>query len=157
MINYERGYTLMEILISIAVLLILVGLGVINYHSVGSKNELNSSGQEIVSILRLAQSKTLGSKKESQYGVYFSTSSDPHRYILFQGPDYVSRATSSDVIYELSEELEFYKINLGGDHQVVFEYLTGNPEQNGEIGLRLKDSSKTKLIKVKESGQLISE
>lgn len=148
----KNAFTLIELLVVIGILVILAAIGIAGYSSLQGKSELNSSAEEVVTILRLAQSKTLNSKKSSQYGVYFATSSKPHRYVLFKGSDYQTRASSSDMEYKLPDRVEFYGIDLGGEKQVVFERLSGSTEK-GEIGLRLEeDSSQTKLIQIKKTG-----
>ena len=149
-----KGFTLIEILIVIGILLILIIIAFPIFRFFGAERDLDNSTEEIISTLRFAQSQTLASEGADQWGIYFSTSSVPHKYILFQGENYASRVTSSDKTYTLPESVEIYDINLiTGESEVIFNRLIGSTGQPGNISLRLKaDPVKTKTIYIENSG-----
>lgn len=156
--NYElrngedKSFALIEILVVVGVLVILLAISVPAFKIFHKESDLNNSAEEIINALRLAQSKALASQEASQYGVYFSTTTLPQQYILFKGVSYETRATSSDVIYNLPESLEIYQSDFD---EAVFEKITGKTIQSGKVYLRLKDNpSKTKSIYVEKSGQI---
>lgn len=149
------GATFIELLVVISVLIILIAMSgqVFVFFQKGST--LNNTTQEIISILRLAQNKTLASEKADQYGVYFNTSIDPHEYIIFKGSDFTSRDISFDKIYTIPKALEIYNINLASGNEVVFDRLTGITNQPGDISIRIKDDlTKSRTIYVEGSGQV---
>jgi len=149
-----KSFTLVELLVIIGILVILTAVAVPAFRFFEKESDLNNSAEEIINNLRLAQNKTLASEKASQWGVYFSTSTDPHQYILFQGSNYQSRATSSDEVHKLTKRIEIYEINLAGQ-EVVFNRITGTTPQSGQVSLRLKtDSTKTRTIYIENSGQV---
>lgn len=152
-LNRNRGFTLIELVLVIAILSILAGIFITSFISAQKRSELDNSSQQIIAILKLAQNKTLASEQNSQYGVSFNTAASPHQYILFKGVNYVSRETSYDQVYSLPKTLGFFGVSLDGGSEVVFEKLTGTAKQSGNITLRLKtDISQSKTIYISNSG-----
>lgn len=150
-----KSFTLIEILIVIGILAILVVMALPAFHSFRTEADLSDSVDKIINILRLAQSKTLASEGASQWGIYFSTSTFPHQYTLFQGASYASRVTSSDEIYSFPESVEIYDIDLTGEPEVIFDRLIGSTSQLGSLSLRLKtDPTKNQTIYIENSGQV---
>lgn len=152
--NKQEGVTFIELLVIIAILVVLLAVAVPAIYLFQRESDLNDKAEEIMNILRLAQNKTLASEGASQWGVYFSSSTVPHQYTLFQGEAYSARTTSSDEIYKLSKRVEFAKIELAGG-EVVFNQIIGTTDQSGEISIRLKSApSKTRTIYIEDSGVL---
>jgi type II secretory pathway pseudopilin PulG len=149
-----KSFTLIEILIVIGILIILITIFFPTFRSFRTESNLNNSVEQIINTLRLVQGKTLASDGASQWGIYFSTSTIPHQYTLFQGADYASRIASSDEIYNLPESVEIYDINLAAGAEVVFDRLIGSTDQFGDLSLRLKtDPTKNQTIYIENSGQ----
>jgi Tfp pilus assembly protein FimT len=151
----NSGFTLVELLIILGILIITT-TAVPAYRNFQKESDLINSAEEIINILRVAQSKTLASEQDSQWGVYFSTTTAPNQYTLFKGVDYVSRDISFDQNYTLSSSVEIYEIILTeSSSETVFNKLTGTTNNYGSISSRLiTDYSKTKTIIVESSGQI---
>ncbi len=149
-----KGLSLIELLVVIGVLIILAAVAIPAVYNFQKESDLNDNTRGIINTLKLARSKTLGSEGASQWGVYFTTSTIPHQYILFKGASYYSpRSTSSDEVFKLSKTTEFSKIDLAGEKEVVFNRLTGETYQAGKIFLRLKETpAKLRIIYIKDSG-----
>jgi len=147
------GFTIIELLTTIAILVILIAISVSSFLFFQKESDLNSSSEEIINALRRAQNKTLASEGNSQYGVYFDTSVSPRRYTLFKGIDYSSRDSSFDEVHKLSKNIEIYEINLSGENEVVFARITGAAFPSGDISLRLETNpTETKTIYIEGSG-----
>lgn len=152
----NSGFTLIELLTILGILIIITVTAVPAYRNFQKESDLTNSTEEIINILRVAQSKTLASEQDSQWGVYFSTTTVPNQYTLFKGVDYASRDTSFDQNYTIFSSVETNEIDLTeSDSEVVFNKLTGTTSNYGSISLRLiTDISKTKTIIVEYSGQI---
>jgi prepilin-type N-terminal cleavage/methylation domain-containing protein len=151
----RRGFTLIEFLIIIAILVILIAITIPALRLFERGARLTNSTEEIINTLRLAQDKTLASEEESSWGVYFSTSTTADQYTLFKGSSYSTRDASFDKIQRLSQTIEIYEINLAGQSEVVFDRVSGRANPAGIISLRLKtEPSKTKTIYIENSGQV---
>jgi hypothetical protein len=149
------GATFIELLVIISVLIILIAISGQVFVFFQKESTLNNTLEEIVSILGLAQNKTLASEEADQYGVYFNTGIEPHEYIIFKGPNFSSRDISFDKVYPLPRALEIYNINLAGGNEVVFNRLTGITSQSGDVSIRIKDDlTKNRTVYIEESGQV---
>lgn len=150
-----RSFTLIEVLIIIGILIILIAITFPAFLFFRKDSDLNNSAQQVINTLRFAQNKTLASEGDSQWGVYFDISGDPHQYVLFKGENYLARDVFFDEIHDLPSSIEIFEINLEGESEVIFHRLNGNTSQFGNISLRLKsDNSKFKEIHVQASGKI---
>lgn len=151
--NIQKSFTLIEVLIIIGIIIILISLALVGLESFQKKSKLDISAEEIINILRLAQSKTLASEEGSQYGIYFNNVVSPNQYIVFKGTSYLNREPAFDKIYELSESVEISQINLAGGKEVVFTRLEGGALPAGNLTLRLINNPlETKNIYIESSG-----
>jgi len=143
-----EGFTLIEILIAITILIIMTAIAVPYFYSFQKEADLNSSAEKIISIIRIAQNKTRAAEQGSQWGVHFLI---PSGYELFKGSSYIS----AEEIYTLSDNIEIYDISLaGGGSDIIFNKLSADTNQFGSISIRLKnDIAKTKQISIQSSGQ----
>ena len=151
----HAGFTLVEVLVIVGILIVLIALSVPAFRFFQKESDLGNSAEEIINTLRLAQNKTLASEGGSQWGIYFENTTTPHQYILFKGSSYALRDISFDEIHKLPKSVEIYQINLAGGKEVIFNRITGETSQAGNLGLRLiSDTSKTKTIYIENSGQV---
>jgi len=151
--KHNNGFTLIETLLVVGVLIILLSMSVVLLGPSQKQSDLQSSSQEIINALRRAQNRTLASENESTFGVFIDTISNPHQYILFQGVDYVNRVLALDEISSLPESIEFSVVNLGGGDEIVFDRVDGTTSQPGSITVRLKSPpSQTRIIYIDALG-----
>lgn len=144
-----KGFTILEIIISLAIFLILAVIIVFSFSRFRSDQELTNNVQETINLLNLARSKTLSSEGSSQYGVHFESS----RTVLFKGVSF-SESSPDNIVVALSSLIEISAINLNEEeNNLVFQRLTGKTNNYGTITLRIKsDVSKTKIIDIKNTG-----
>lgn len=152
----KKGFTLIEILLVIGILVILTAIFVFTFRFFQKESDLTNTTEEVIDTLRLSRNKTLASQEASRYGVYFNSTLSPNQYTLFKGENYVSRDVSFDEIHKIPKLIEIFEIDLEeARNEVVFERLTGLASQSGYLSLRLKaDPTKTKTIYIDDSGQI---
>ncbi|MCK4454302.1 type II secretion system protein [Candidatus Parcubacteria bacterium] len=149
-----KGFTLIEVLVAIAIIVILCSAAVNSYFSFRSQSDLNTNAQMILNALTLAQSKTLASEGASSYGVHF----EQEKCVLFKGDTY-NPAASDNKIYNFSSRLEIPILDSGldlneGGSEAVFARLTGNTSHFGTVKIQLKNNSeKYRIIKIESSGE----
>ena len=139
----RKGYTLIELLIVIAVLAIILVLSVVVFYTLTRKTDLDTSRDNIISTLNSARNKTLASEGADQYGVYFDISTSPDRYIL--------RNTSFEEIHDLPSTIE---ISIGGGSEVVFKRLDGSTDNYGSITIKHLTTNETRTIYIYPSGEI---
>ena len=127
MLNYRfkrKGFTLLEMLLSIAILTLLAGLSVPIYRSFYTKNDLNLSSETLVHALRRAQSESQGVLNDSSRGVYIESGN----IRLFSGSSYATRDVNLDENFEIPQNIQ-----LSGLNEVVFDKVSGLPQATGEF------------------------
>lgn len=151
----QKGFTLVEIILAVALLTVLAVMATPHLLTFKKNLDLGNNASELVEILRLAQNRAVGSNYYSQYGVLVDNNLVPNKFILFKGASYAGRDVSFDEAHNLAENFEFYDIDFGGGNEVVFDKLTGAPQAQGSISLRLKtDTSYTKTVYIYGAGAI---
>lgn len=149
-----NGFTLIELVVVIALVVLLGGLALPALRVVQKNSELDSTAESLVSVLRLAQNRTLASEGSSQYGVFFDTIASPNQYILFRGVTYATRDVAFDELYILPKSLEISVIAMP-ENEVVFTRVTGVVLNSGLVTLRLLSSpEKTESVYVSGTGAI---
>lgn len=148
-INFQKGFTLLEILLGLAVAGIMVTIVTLSFGGVNSAQALDKSARLVVSVLDEARSKTLSSADDSRYGVRI----EEGRVILFKGSSYVSTDPENEV-NDLNALVAIRNITLaGGGASVVFDRLTGATLQSGNFELYLKAAPTTfRTISIARTG-----
>jgi len=146
---YQKGITLWEILLAIAIVGILAVLVLPGFSKIRKIQILKSTTEDIVSVIGQARSQTLASLNSSAYGVHFET----NRVILFTGTSFSSGATSNQIT-NLISPATISSISLsdsGAD--LYFNRLSGLPSATGTIILSLPSVS-LKTITISASGSV---
>ncbi len=131
-IKDKNGFTLIELLVSISIVILIGSIGLVSFVNSRNVRNLSNSGQEVISIMRLAQTKTLAGEDNSTWGVKLEAS----RYVLFRGSSYAGASYTE--IFNLPTNIEIASITLaGGSQEIVFSRLNGKTSQTGNFDLRV--------------------
>lgn len=147
----NKGITLIEILVALAILIFIIGLVFVGYRYFERNTELEVSAQKIVSVLKTAQTKALASEDDSPYGVHF----EENQYVLFKGEIYWVGAEDNK-FNQLSSRLRITEISLNGENSdIIFQKISGQTEQYGVIILSsVSHPESLKTISIHSSGQV---
>lgn len=142
MMKTQRGFTLIELVIIVSIVVILLGFITINL--VGSQRaaSLNSTEQILLADLKQQQLKSMigdteGRETADSYGVHF----DSNKYILFHGATYSSTDDSNYTI-NLENSMQFNNAN----YDVVFLKRSGEIQTPAAIELQENNSSEIRRI-----------
>lgn len=146
---FEKGFTLIEVMVVIALLLILSTLSVAGFRTFAVKSGQATVSQTVLGALKEAHAKTLASLDDTTYGVHFTSSS----VTIFQDGTYIAGDTDNDV-RKLPARTSITDISLsGGSTEVVFARLTGKASSVGTVTVALtSDLSSSQVITIHESG-----
>lgn len=145
-LSAKSGFTLLEISISIAILALIGALSLVSFTNSRNVRDLTTSGQNALSILRLAQSKALAGEDNSTWGVHLETA----QFVLFRGTTYAGATYTKP--YVLPSSVEIVNINLaGGGQDIVLKRINGGTDQTGNFDVRVKNST-TKLFSITVDG-----
>ena len=131
-IKNERGYTLIELIVSISIIIIISSMMLANYRQGGASEELNAAAQNLVSEIRKVQAYSLGYKEfngsipdEGGWGIALTSVStqSPENFILFF--DYTG-ATPSGPNDKYNSPTELYVSNKIGKNVEVDELIFNN-------------------------------
>ncbi len=85
----ERAFTLIELMVVIAISVLIGGALFVNLRAGGRSMDLNSSAEKLAGVIKQAQMMALSGKQIDSirpaggYGVYFDVSTDPDSYKIF--------------------------------------------------------------------------
>jgi prepilin-type N-terminal cleavage/methylation domain-containing protein len=145
---YTKGFTMIEIIITIVVIGIIVAIVVPQFLRFRNVQVIKSTSQEVVSVLEKARSQTLASLDSSEYGVHFESD----KVILFKGVSYLESDPNNEEI-EIISPAVISDISLSGSEtSVYFNRLTGAPSAFGSVQISIASQNIIKTINVSQSG-----
>lgn len=139
-IKYNKGVTLMELLIVVAVFSILSSVSVLAYTNFTASNNLNVATLGLVEALRFAQTNAQAVNNDSKWGVLATTS----QVVVFKGVSFSGRDATFDQYLDLPRG-----VAPSGLLEVVFEKMTGQTTNVGTTTLTNSSGFKNININVK--------
>ncbi len=132
----RRGFTTMELVVVISIMLILVSISLTTFTSVSDNQSLEKDVNYAIAMIEKARLQTVNAKNNSTFSVRFASSS----LVLYQGSTYVA-GSSTNSTFAFSPKVEIASINLtGGRTSIGFEQITGKANATGTIQFRLKNN-----------------
>lgn len=145
----SRGFTLIEVLVSLAIAGIIVAVGVGAFVNWNTREALDTETGKIIALLLEARSLTTSGSDGSVFGVHFESG----QTVLFRGAAYDAGSTGNRA-QPLHDEVRITSVALsGGAHDVVFRKLTGATGQSGTVTLSsVRDPDNTRTITITQTG-----
>jgi prepilin-type N-terminal cleavage/methylation domain-containing protein len=143
--NSSIGFTLIEMIVVIAIITVLFGVSVPFYGYFQTYSAIESTKNEVSELLRLTQARAIGGKNQSNHGIYFLSD----YYVLYQGDDYISRDPNYDQTFDMSNNIVFTETA-----EVNFEQKTGLPESAATIVLQNTKVNISEDITIAISGKI---
>jgi len=143
----NRGFSLLEILLVIALMAAIMALSAPFLASSFSKNELAAASDQLVDALAEARSAAMNGRSGGKYGVHFETD----RFVYFEGETYlVSDLNNAEHL--LSGLVSATAIDIsGGGSDIHFRSASGSAIETGTV--QLTDSAGLiKTVTVNEAG-----
>lgn len=147
----NQGMTLIEVLISIAILAIIFALALPALSDFKQTQGLRNTAEDIVALLNEARSSTLASES----GNFFNVQFEADRATIFAGSVLDgSDPYTKELFFDNSITLPVENINIANSTDTVsFDKVSGDTANNGTLVLELvSDPSKTKIITILKTG-----
>lgn len=139
-----KGFTLVEMLLSVAILTLLTGLSLPVYETFVRRNDLDITSQTVVGALRQAATNARGVNEDSVWGVRVQASG----ITLFKGSSYAARDTAYDDTTVMPGS-----ITPSGTSEVTFTKVSGAPNAAGSITLT-SNTNTTRTITINAEGSV---
>ncbi len=145
------GYSLIELLIVIALILILGTVGVVSLGNRRNHTDLDGSAKQIVSILREAQSRSVAQDSSASWGVYFNNATTTPFYALYAT---AYSSTSTRGYWRLPSSLGYATSSIaqGSAVDISFAQLTGIPSNVATITVQLINGSESMSVGISANG-----
>jgi len=180
--NNQQGFTLLELLVSLAIMTTLISVFLVDYKSGNRGTELSLVAQNVITDIRLAQNNTLGSVEYNGniplggWGVYFHTGSGfNNNYIVFadvNGDGEYDPITEGNTSFgarkvDLPEKVVIDSIETGADgisdnvhisflppepETIIFNKTTLNNSLDTTITIKENWNNKTKKVFINSFG-----
>ena len=152
----NKGVTIVEILISVAIIGILSAIIVPNFSEFRREQALNNTTSDIISLLNKAKSDADSLTLSTDYSVHFESD----RAVYFVGTSFTEPNSSNiEILFDPSVEIPASGgLNLnGGGSDVTFTRLTGSTRGYvtgyGTINIQLvSDATRQKTITINRTG-----
>ena len=143
--NKNVGFTLLEVLLSVAIIGLIAGLGTPIYQSFQVRNDLDVATNTVAGSLRRAQVLSQAVDGDTSWGLYVQSGA----ITLFQGLSYVSRDASFDEVFDLPRS-----ITPSGISEIVYNKFTGEPKTIGTVTLT-SNANETRNVTINEKGTIV--
>lgn len=140
----NKGFTLLEVLLSVTTIALIAGIGIPFYQSFQNRNELDIAGATFGQSLRRAQVLSQAVDGDISWGV----SALNGNIILFKGNSYSARDISFDEVFDLPPS-----ITLSGTSEIVFTKFNGTPQTTGTLTLT-SANNETRTITINAKGSI---
>ena len=139
-----RGFTLPEMLLSVALLTIIGGMIIPSYHTFLVRNDLDIAAITLAHNLRQAQSLSQSADGDMTWGVHVGVGS----ILVYKGVSYISRDTSFDENTQIPKSIVPTGIN-----EINFSKVTGLPNATGTFTLT-SQVNEERTITINEKGMV---
>lgn len=135
-VNLQRGFTIVEILITLSILALLFLIGTMSFSRNVAEKELQTIADNIVAKLELAKSNAVTGKNGQNYGVKFNSAS----YVYFTGSAYIPSNESNETV-TISSKFKITNDIPGSDDAIVFSKIKGNTNHSSTVTLTVSEIS----------------
>lgn len=143
----NKGITLIEILASIAIMLLLGSISISVFSRLANTTSLDRDVSIVASYIEKARTEAINSVDSLVHGVKFET----NKVTVFKNTRY--SLANEEVYYDIPGKTIISNISLaGGATSIYFNKLTGSPNVTGTITLALFDGTSERFITIYATG-----
>lgn len=140
--NNRKGFTFIEVMLTLTLFMVLAGVGVGSYFRYYSFSLISNDVSKVTKVLHEARFKAMKNPYNSDYGVYIGTGTK--ELIIYR--DTYTPGNSENIPTPL-EQLDITELNLmptpGTTNTILFENMTGKTQNSGSFTVSKDDFSYT--------------
>lgn len=138
-----KSFALLELLITLGVLAMILAVSWPLMTNMYLSFQITSERDNLIGVLRKAQSLSFTNQDQSPYGVYLLE----NQYVVFKGDSYANREPASDEKFAKPSD-----ITINGLSEIVFIPLSGIPNATGTFNL--SNNRQNLSIQINEEGTI---
>ncbi len=147
-----QGFTLIETLLTLAILTLLIGVTVPKFSSFLNRFQVDTQSTDLMQLLRIAQSKSMASESDAQFGVHLVVGSGGS-FTLFKGSTYAGRDLTFDQeVHTLPSGTSLSKTVTGLD--VIFVKTVGSTTNTGTITIAQTGGTTAHTVTINTAGMI---
>ncbi len=152
--KYSFGFTIVELLLIIAVITVLGGFGIANYSSFRNSKVLEEQVDVVVADIRETASRARSQESDNQWGIHFDNPAGNNNdyYQIWYGASYAGGTITERV--NLSPGLNFTDPASAASEDVIFSKATGLPTASATIVIQSSATSASGTIQISTQGQV---
>lgn len=140
----HQGFTLIDILLSLACLVLITGMVIPAYARLQTRNDIDDVASIFVQNIRKAQLQSQAMYGDTAWGVYATSGS----ILIFKGGSYGARDSSYDEVTSISNS-----ISVSGVKEITFSKLYGLPSVTGTTTFT-SPNNETRSVFTNQKGML---
>jgi len=141
----KRGFTLVEVLVSLGIIGLLIGLAIPFYQTFYLSSQLDNTTSELIQTLRKAQLKAMASEGDQPFGVHL----EQRRFILFKG--FYNPSDNYNEIFDLPNTV---LISSGVGQNVIFNQLKGTTSNLITITINSSNNRSRNISIINQLGKI---
>jgi prepilin-type N-terminal cleavage/methylation domain-containing protein len=150
-----KGFTLMEILLVVAVLGILVATATPVYRAFLTGTELDTVQKNIMFDLKRARNNSITGENGLKWGVHFNSATGSFYYQIFSTPGvFASVSTTIESTNYLPKAIIFTVPAVSSTRDIIFEKISGTLLATSSVQIYNPSQNLTKTINVNLSGHV---
>lgn len=142
--RHVKGFSLIEILLTMALISIVLAASIPAYQKLQSENDLAIAISTLAQSLRLAELKAQAVDEGSGWGIH----SESGVITIFKGPTFANRDQTFDETFQFNK-----KISITSMADIFFVPFFGTPQTPGLW--QIKESNQTRSITINQIGTLL--
>lgn len=146
---FKRGYTLLELLITIGVLALLTAFAIPTYQLVMSQFQLSEASQTVETLIRSTQQKTVSEQKI--YGITFTTNAQTVIQYLYNT---TNGTKTTQKIITFPGSIKIGSTSFSGQSDIQFN-TAGSPNYSGYVVVNDPIRNRNRKVELKPSGSII--
>lgn len=153
----RRGFSLIEMVIVIAIIVILSVVTIVALSGKKNSNDLSSAVSQAVALLNEAQSRSVSQANDVSWGVHFANPTNTAPFYALFSSAYSSTSTLG--FYRLPSDVGYATatLPLGSSTNVIFNQISGLPVAPISVGfLSLSQRTLTSTISVSAAGVIMN-
>lgn len=143
----NKGFTLVEMLIVVAIMAIILASVLPSLLSFRRSSMLNVETQEVITLINRARMLAVSSKNDQQFGVHFEAG----KVVIFQGTTYTAGASTNEERV-LNSALTGSTTVSGGGADILFAKVTGAADKVATTTLLIVGTTASTTILIRPSG-----